>query len=100
MSISHFLSFPLASVNTYFGSNVVSPSTGILLSNTMDDFSSPGRPNYFGLQPSTANYIHANKKPLSSMSPTLVFAKEEEEDNGADDNDNDWGDLVLVLGAR
>jgi gamma-glutamyltranspeptidase len=65
----------------------------------MDDFSSPGRPNYFGLQPSMANYIHANKKPLSSMSPTLVFAKEEEQDKN-DADDNDWGDLVLVLGAR
>jgi gamma-glutamyltranspeptidase len=86
------------SVNTYFGSNVLSPSTGIILSNTMDDFSSPGRPNYFGLQPSTANYIHAGKKPLSSMSPTLVFAKEEAEEE--DDHDDDWGDLVLVLGAR
>lgn len=64
----------------------------------MDDFSNPGRPNYFGLQPSTANYIHAGKKPLSSMSPTLVFAKDEEQDD--DNDDNDWGDLVLVLGAR
>jgi Gamma-glutamyltranspeptidase len=67
----------------------------------MDDFSNPGRPNYFGLQPSTANYIYAGKKPLSSMSPTLVFAKDEEQkDDDSDDDDNDWGDLVLVLGAR
>jgi gamma-glutamyltranspeptidase len=40
------------SVNTYFGSNVLSPSLGIVLSNTMDDFATPGRPNYFGLNPS------------------------------------------------
>jgi gamma-glutamyltranspeptidase len=49
------------SVNTYFGSNVLSKSAGIVLSNTMDDFSTPGRPNYYGLHPSevsTTRHLH------------------------------------------
>jgi gamma-glutamyltranspeptidase len=81
------------SVNTYFGSNVVSKSSGIVLSNTMDDFSNPGRPNYFGLHPSEANYIAPGKKPLSSMSPTMVFRRYKESGTGK------LGNLMLVLGA-
>jgi gamma-glutamyltranspeptidase len=81
------------SVNTYFGSNVVSKSTGIVLSNTMDDFSIPGSPNFFGLRPSVSNYIKPGKKPLSSMSPTLVFRKSSEADADV------LGTLVLAMGA-
>ena len=62
-----------STVNTLFGSKVLSPSTGVLLNNEMDDFSSPGQPNAYGLAPSVANYIKPGKRPLSSMSPTLVF---------------------------
>jgi len=61
------------SINTYFGSQVVSQSTGIIFSNTMDDFSNPGLPDYYGLKPSKANYIQPNKRPLSSMSPTMLY---------------------------
>ena len=43
-------------VNTYFGSKVVSPSTGIVFNNQMDDFSSPQTVNYFGLAASPYNY--------------------------------------------
>lgn len=60
-------------VNTEFGSGFLSPSTGILLNNQMDDFASQGRPNYFGLPPSPLNYPEPKKRPLSSMSPTLIF---------------------------
>ena len=63
-----------ASLNTSFGSKVVVPGTGILLNNHMDDFSAqPGVPNYFGLVGAEANAIEARKRPLSSMSPTLVL---------------------------
>jgi gamma-glutamyltranspeptidase len=60
-------------VNTEFGSKFMSPSTGVLMNNEMDDFGSPGRPNYFGLPPSELNYPAPYKRPLSSMSPTIVF---------------------------
>ena len=63
-----------ASLNTSFGSKVVVPGTGILLNNHMDDFSAQaGVPNYFGLVGGEANAIEARKRPLSSMSPTLVL---------------------------
>lgn len=62
-----------ATLNTSFGSKVVIPGTGILLNNQMDDFSiEPGKPNYFGLVGSEANAVAGGKRPLSSMSPTLV----------------------------
>ncbi|GMH54840.1 hypothetical protein TrLO_g13674 [Triparma laevis f. longispina] len=60
-------------VNTEFGSGFLSPSTGILLNNQMDDFASEGRPNYFGLAPSPLNYPEPFKRPLSSMSPSIVL---------------------------
>lgn len=89
------------SVNTYFGSTVVSKSTGIVLGNTMDDFASPGASNYFGVRPSEANYIQPGKKPLSSMSPTMVFRSTDDAaaaTGGTTQSDN-WGDLALVIGA-
>lgn len=61
-------------VNTYFGSQVVIPGTGILMNNQMDDFSlQPGVPNAFGLIGNENNSIQPGKKPLSSMSPTIVL---------------------------
>jgi gamma-glutamyltranspeptidase/glutathione hydrolase/leukotriene-C4 hydrolase len=62
-----------STVNTYFGSKVISPSTGILFNNQMDDFSIPGSPNFFGLPPSPFNYPEPYKRPLSSMSPSIVL---------------------------
>ncbi len=61
------------SVNLFFGTGYMPPKTGVLLNNTMDDFSTkPGRPNEFGLVGATANAIAPNKRSLSSMSPTFV----------------------------
>jgi gamma-glutamyltranspeptidase/glutathione hydrolase len=62
-----------ATINTSFGSKVVVPGTGVVLNNEMDDFASqPGVANYFGLVGSKANAIAPGKRPLSSMSPTIV----------------------------
>lgn len=63
-----------ATVNTTFGSKVIVPGTGLVLNNEMDDFSiSPGQPNAFGLIGAEANAVQAGKRPLSSMSPTIVI---------------------------
>ncbi len=60
-------------VNTEYGSWIVEPKFGILLNNEMDDFAAvPGQPNAFGLLQSSANAIAPRKKPLSSMTPTIV----------------------------
>ena len=63
-----------ATVNTSFGSKVVIPGTGIVMNNQMDDFSAqPGVPNFFGLIGAEANAVEPKKRPLSSMSPTIVL---------------------------
>ncbi|MEH2406218.1 gamma-glutamyltransferase [Nostoc sp.] len=60
-------------VNLIFGAGVVTPGTGIVLNNEMDDFASaPGVPNAFGLVGNDANSIAPRKTPLSSMTPTIV----------------------------
>ena len=62
-----------ATINTSFGSKVVIPGTGLVLNNEMDDFSAqPGMPNAFGLIGAENNAIAAGKRPLSSMSPTII----------------------------
>ena len=61
-------------LNTAFGSGVVIEGTGILMNNEMDDFSSsPGIENYFLLLGNEANKIEPLKRPLSSMTPTIVL---------------------------
>jgi gamma-glutamyltranspeptidase/glutathione hydrolase len=63
-----------ATVNTSFGSKVVIPGTGVVLNNQMDDFAiQPGVKNYFGLIGAEANAVASGKRPLSSMSPTIVL---------------------------
>ncbi len=63
-----------ATINTSFGSKVVVPGTGVVLNNQMDDFTiQPGVTNYFGLLGAEANAIAPGKRPLSSMSPTVVL---------------------------
>jgi gamma-glutamyltranspeptidase / glutathione hydrolase len=63
-----------ATVNTSFGSKVVIPGTGVVMNNQMDDFSvQPGVANYFGLIGAEANAVAPGKRPLSSMTPTIVL---------------------------
>ena len=60
-------------INSYFGAGVVAPGTGFILNNEMDDFTSKlGEENQFGLRQGEANLIEPGKRPLSSMSPTIV----------------------------
>ncbi|HEY8066975.1 MAG TPA: gamma-glutamyltransferase [Methylosinus sp.] len=72
-------------LNGYFGAQVMAPETGVLLNDEMDDFSAaPGAANGFGLVQGSANAIAPGKRPLSSMSPTIVMKD---------------GKPVLVLGS-
>jgi gamma-glutamyltranspeptidase/glutathione hydrolase len=64
-------------VNLTYGAKITLPGTGVILNNEMDDFSAqPGVPNAFGLVGSEANSIAPGKRPLSSMSPTIVTKEE------------------------
>ncbi len=60
-------------LNDWFGARVTAAGTGILLNDEMDDFSSkPGTPNMYGLVEGSNNAIAPGKRPLSSMTPTIV----------------------------
>uniref|UniRef100_A0A1W7R8L0 Putative gamma-glutamyltransferase n=1 Tax=Aedes albopictus TaxID=7160 RepID=A0A1W7R8L0_AEDAL len=74
-----------SSINFYFGAALSGKRTGIIVNSGMDDFSSPGLQNYFGLPGSKRNYIQPQKRALSSMSPTIVV--------GSD------GNVKLIVGA-
>ncbi len=72
-------------LNDWFGARVTAAGTGILLNDEMDDFSSkPGAPNMYGLVEGANNAIAPGKRPLSSMTPTIVTKD---------------GKLVMALGA-
>ncbi len=61
-------------LNFSYGSGILAAGTGVLLNNEMDDFSAkPGVANAYGLIGGDANAVEARKRPLSSMSPTMVF---------------------------
>ncbi len=61
-------------VNTTFGAKYVIPGTGVIMNNQMDDFVAfPGKPNVFGLVGGENNAVASGKRPLSSMSPTIVL---------------------------
>ena len=61
-------------INAGYGNGITVTGGGFLLNNEMDDFSSkPGEPNMFGLLGNEANAIEAKKRPLSSMTPTIVL---------------------------
>ncbi|KAF9681945.1 hypothetical protein SADUNF_Sadunf05G0056100 [Salix dunnii] len=61
-----------STVNSYFGAQILSPSTGIVLNNEMSDFSMPGN-NTVNSLPAPPNFIRPGKRPLSSMTPTIVL---------------------------
>ncbi|CAN6541091.1 unnamed protein product [Malus baccata var. baccata] len=61
-----------STVNYPFGGGVLSPSTGIILNNEMDDFSTPTEVSPDHLPPAPANFIEPNKRPLSSMTPLII----------------------------
>lgn len=71
-------------VNYYFGSTVRT-STGVVLNNEMDDFSTPGHISLWNVTPSETNFIAPGKRPMSSMAPLVVV--------------NDNGSVELVLGG-
>src|SRR6185295_15346144 len=72
-------------LNDWFGARVTAAKTGVLLNNEVDDFTvKAGVPNLYGLVQGEANAIAPGKRPLSSMSPTIVLKD---------------GKVVLVLGT-
>lgn len=74
-------------INDLYGSRVTIKGTGILMNDEMDDFAArPGRPNLFGLVQGERNKVEGGKRPLSSMTPTIVLRKD--------------GSFWFALGAR
>ena len=74
-------------INDLYGSAVTAKGTGVLLNDEMDDFAArPGTPNLYGLIQGENNSVQPRKKPLSSMTPTIVLRKD--------------GSLWFALGAR
>jgi len=64
-------------INDLYGSRVTAKGTGVLLNDEMDDFAArPGRPNLFGLVQGERNKVQGGKRPLSSMTPTIVLKKD------------------------
>jgi gamma-glutamyltranspeptidase/glutathione hydrolase len=61
-------------INDWFGAKVIAGDTGFFLNDEMDDFTAkPGTPNAYGLVQGARNAIEPGKRPLSSMTPTLVL---------------------------
>jgi len=61
-------------INLSFGSGMIAEGTGVILNDEMDDFAAaPGTPNAFGLIQSDANAVAPHRRPLSSMTPTIVL---------------------------
>lgn len=74
-------------INDLYGSHVTAKGTGVLLNDEMDDFAArPGVPNMYGLVQGERNAVQPGKRPLSSMTPTIVLRRD--------------GTLWFALGAR
>jgi gamma-glutamyltranspeptidase / glutathione hydrolase len=74
-------------INDLYGSGVTAKGTGVLLNDEMDDFAArPGKPNMFGLIQGENNSVQPGKRPLSSMTPTIVLRRD--------------GSVWFALGAR
>jgi gamma-glutamyltranspeptidase/glutathione hydrolase len=67
------------SVNTRFGSKIIIPKAGVVMNNTIDDFAIHSAGNIYGLVGNEANSLQARKRPLSSMSPTIVLRRDRPE---------------------
>lgn len=67
-----------------FGGVIRSKQTGIILNESMDDFATPGVVNAYGLPASAANFIKPKKRPLSSMTPSIII--------------NNAGDIQMLVG--
>ncbi|KAK7794832.1 hypothetical protein R5R35_002136 [Gryllus longicercus] len=74
-----------STVNLYFGASIASKQTGIIMNSVMDDFSNEDFKNYFGLPWSPKNSLLPGKRPLSSMSPTIIIGQD--------------GNIRMVVGA-
>lgn len=59
-------------INLLFGAQIMTPESGIILNDEMDDFSIPGVRNSFGFAPAPANYIRPGKRPMSSITPIIA----------------------------
>ncbi|HEX6852650.1 MAG TPA: gamma-glutamyltransferase [Candidatus Polarisedimenticolaceae bacterium] len=59
-------------LNSWYGSGLLAPTSGVLLNNEMDDFAIAGAPNQFDLIGGAANAVAGGRRPLSSMTPTIV----------------------------
>lgn len=72
---AHTFYFVLNFIFFSFGAIVRSERLGIIWNDHMDDFSIPEQKNFFGFDPSPSNYISPGKRPLSSMSPFIIYNK-------------------------